>query len=82
MSSRDGRVLNNGGSRNACPSGKLAHSTRADAKRHALKHRLSYGDHVRPYRCDHCQLWHVGHLPRVVLDGVTTADEHYGRTAP
>lgn len=78
MRSRGRRAANDGGTHNACPSGNLAHTSRRDAKVHAVRHR---GGHVRPYRCDDCGLWHIGYLPVQVRRGLESADEHYGRAA-
>ena len=64
---------------NACPSGKRTHPDRASAKRHAANVRRSNGEHLRPYRCPSCDLWHVGHLPDDVVRGIRSADEHYQR---
>lgn len=60
----------------ACPSGKRCHDSRASAKAHAAR---LVGDHLRPYRCDQCGYWHVGHIPRAVLQGLRTSTEHYER---
>jgi hypothetical protein len=65
-----------------CPTGKRAHSTRRGAKRHALLLRQLYGDHLRPYECPTCGLWHVGHLPDDVVRGLRSADQHYQRRGP
>ena len=27
------------------------------------------GNHMSAYRCDHCEFWHLGHLPRNVVHG-------------
>lgn len=34
---------------------------------------------MREYRCGHLNLWHVGHLPQVVLDGELSAAQVYPR---
>lgn len=65
---------------NECPTGKHAHATRAGAKAHALSLRVTEGEHVRPYQCDECLQWHVGHLPSAVIDGRVDADTYYGRS--
>lgn len=64
---------------NDCPSGKLAHRTRRGAKAQAYSLKLDTGQHLRPYLCDDCSLWHVGHLPSQVLRGRKTAAQIYGR---
>jgi hypothetical protein len=66
-------------STNECPSGKFAHPTRKGAKEHASNARRRTGEHVRPYRCPICDLWHVGHLPRAVVRGEVSSDQAYGR---
>ena len=58
----------------ACPSGKRCHDSRASAKTHAVPLRRG---HLRPYWCDQCCYWHVGHIPGAVLHGLRTATEHY-----
>lgn len=64
-------------STSVCPSGKLAHTTRRGAKEQALRLRQMYGQHLRPYLCEFCDLWHVGHLPFAVRQGLSSATEHY-----
>lgn len=61
-----------------CPTGKREHSDRRSAKAHA---RALVGQHLRPYLCRDCGTWHVGHLPGSVIRGLSTADEHYGRSS-
>lgn len=53
--------------------GKAAYTERSGAKKAARK----YGGHLRPYRCEKCGQWHVGHLPPAVLYGQATADDVY-----
>jgi hypothetical protein len=46
----------------------------------AKRHRRLYADRkgVREYRCDaHPGLWHLGHLPLVVVAGLKTVAEVY-----
>lgn len=69
------------GTTNTCSSGKRAHSTRRDAKAQARSVHAWTGEHLRPYICSECAFWHIGHLPRQVLRGQTTADSHYRRRA-
>jgi hypothetical protein len=45
--------------RKAC-TGKRMHATFADAQEAAVRTR----GRVQPYRCPHCNQWHVGHEPR------------------
>lgn len=40
--------------------GKQQYATRRDA-RLARRRMLTLGDHMEPYRCRFCNLWHVGH---------------------
>lgn len=63
--------------RNECS--KIAYQSREMARAGARRH--SQGEQLRPYRCETCALWHVGHLPRAVRRGDVTADEYYGRSA-
>lgn len=72
-----------GGVNPACRSGKRAYVSRREAAEHAKRLRrtaLHMPGHVRPYVCPSCGLWHVGHVPPDVIQGVRTADEHYGRS--
>ena len=69
------------GLHNDCSTGKRAHPTRRGAKVHAYRLRQDTGEHLRPYLCDECSAWHVGHVPAQVLRGRVTADEHYRRRA-
>lgn len=62
-----------------CPTGKLSHATRRGAKAQAYSLKQDTGEHLRPYQCEACDLWHVGHLPSQVLRGRKTADQIYGR---
>lgn len=60
-----------------CSSGKRSHATRRGAKAHAYALRQDTGQHLRPYLCEECRHWHVGHLPAQVLRGRKTADQVY-----
>lgn len=62
--------------RGTCSSGKVGHSSRAKAKASA---KLVKGHTMRPYYCDECGAWHVGHKPRAVVRGEVTADEWYAQ---
>lgn len=57
-----------------CSTGKRSHTSRNSAKEHS---RQLHGEHLREYRCDECSMWHVGHLPRAVMEGLMTARSHY-----
>lgn len=35
----------------------------------------------RGYHCEHCDLWHLGHLPWAVKRGQATARDHYDKKA-
>jgi len=59
----------------SCPSGKWSYPTRASAKKHAKR----VGDGLRPYRCDHCPAWHVGHKPAVTMRGDMSASDFHAR---
>lgn len=66
------------GASNSC--GKVAYLSRKAAKLNGSKlHNGASKGRMRPYRCPVCDLWHVGHLPRVVIRGFMTAGEAYGR---
>lgn len=41
---------------------KVAFYTRRQAKEKARELKSVRG-HMRPYRCDDCGFWHIGHLP-------------------
>jgi len=73
------RPEHHAGTSNGCPSGKLGHLTRRGAKAHAYRLKLETGEHLRPYQCEGCGAWHVGHLPGAVIRGRKTADEVYRR---
>jgi hypothetical protein len=62
---------------NAC--GRVAFRTRKLARKGAERMPLPPDSQHRPYKCDGCELWHVGHIPALVAQGVVTTDEWYGR---
>lgn len=65
-----------------CSSGRWAWPERAGAKS-LLRTLRRNGDHgSRVYRCPECNLFHVGHLPKVVRDGDAGAGEVYPRNRP
>jgi hypothetical protein len=61
---------------NDCPTGKSAWSSRRLAKR--ANHQIR-NQHMRPFRCPQCRMYHLGHLPFAVMRGRLTADEYYGQ---
>jgi hypothetical protein len=66
------------GAVNAC--GLVAFASRREANFGATRMPLHPDMPARPYLCiNGCQLWHVGYLPELVVQGVVTADEWYGR---
>lgn len=66
---------------NAC--GKVAYRSQSDARRYCARYFAIDKTRMRPYFCDPdtggCGLYHLGHLPDMVVKGVVTADEWYGR---
>jgi hypothetical protein len=62
-----------------CPSGKFGYFTKAEAKTVARRLR-KLGDNrlMNAYRCGQCGLIHIGHLPRVVMQGEVTRGEYFG----
>lgn len=59
-----------------CSSGKFGYVSRRTAKESANKQRQASGP-MRPYRCDECSLWHIGHKPKAVIRGEVTSSEWY-----
>ena|SRR5690349_6544747 len=58
------------------PCNKRSYTSRKDAK----KVNVPEDGGMRPYKCPHDpNVWHVGHMPRVVKQGEMTANEVYGR---
>ena len=57
-----------------CSTGKRSRLTKISAKQHAKN---MPGERMREYRCEECDSWHVGHLPRAVVQGQVTASEYY-----
>lgn len=47
---------------------KIAFHTRADAKR-AARHVKTQTGRMRPYHCETCGFWHLGHMPQSVRQG-------------
>lgn len=66
------------GASNSC--GLIAFDSRKEADFGARFMPLDPGRTYRPYLCTTgCRLWHVGYLPELVIQGVVTSDEWYGR---
>lgn len=66
------------GASNAC--GLIAFDSRREADRGARRMPLEPGAPARPYHCSNgCGLWHVGYLPALVVQGVVTENEWFGR---
>lgn len=66
------------GAVNSC--GLMAFDSRREADFGARFMPLDRTQVARPYLCKTgCGLWHVGYLPTLVVQGVVTADEWYGR---
>lgn len=47
---------------------KVAYENRTDAKKSARFLKPAFGA-MRPYRCETCGFWHIGHLPGAVVRG-------------
>lgn len=63
-----------------CSHGKRLYPSRKLARKAARRAR---GHHLREYRCSDVEgYWHIGHLPRVVMDGSFTATQVYRPNAP
>jgi len=66
---------------------KRCFHTRAQAAAFAKQAEKKRGDHggrrnMRPYRCEKCGHWHVGHLPTAVVSGHLTAADYYKQSPP
>lgn len=64
------------GTTGGCPTGKRQFTERKHARQFAKD---AKGDHMRPYRCDLCECFHIGHLPQATMMGLLTDDQVYGR---
>lgn len=53
--------------------GKLSFRDRAAARRLAKHH----PDHMSEYRCEYCQLFHIGHTAPAIIRGKTTRTDRY-----
>jgi hypothetical protein len=60
-----------------CPSGKRGFIFRAGAKDAAHQAAKTGSPGLRPYRCEDCENWHIGHKPHDVIRGEVSADEWY-----
>lgn len=58
-----------------CSSGKKSFYNRKGARGLARTLKAEGDSAVRPYYCDECMHWHVGHLPTVIRRGVQTEAE-------
>src|SRR4051812_16708636 len=63
--------------RAACSTGKWSFPTRAAARKFSAKARGSGRGNMRPYVCDECGFWHIGHTPRAVIRGEVSRDDWY-----
>ncbi len=63
---------------NSCSTGKRSWVSRADAKGAANRAARGGFDKLRPYLCEECDCWHLGHLPRAVRSGAVGRTEFYG----
>lgn len=64
-----------------CPvTGKRGYATRRYAK--AVIRDITHGGRgrMRPYECDGCGKWHVGHMPGRVRAGEVSAADYYANT--
>lgn len=45
--------------------------------------KLHQGEHKSPFLCgdDHVNLWHIGGLPKAIIDGRYTREDLYGHAA-
>ncbi|HET6910187.1 MAG TPA: hypothetical protein VFH54_12665 [Mycobacteriales bacterium] len=68
------RKLHAMGATNACPTGKIGYPARICARSAARRMQWT---HLRPYRCQQCSLWHLGHLPQATVAGVKAARDVY-----
>lgn len=55
---------------------KVIFSSRAEAKRARRRHPDAKREQMRPYFCDRCEGWHLGHLPSLVKGGWMTRTQH------
>lgn len=62
-----------------CSSGKRGFMDRGGAKYAARWEAKTGTPGLRPYACDECGNWHIGHKPEPVKRGEVTAEEWYRR---
>lgn len=62
-----------------CPSGKRSFVTRKGAKMAARSLTKAGDPGTRPYGCDRCGHWHIGHKPRPVIHGEVSAADWFLR---
>lgn len=62
------------GATSSCATGKIAYQARTAA--HSAAKRMRW-THVRPYQCEQCSLWHIGHLPQAARAGLVAARDVY-----
>lgn len=75
---KESRLNKPNGASNSC--GLIAFDSRREADLGARRMPLDPGAPARAYKCtDGCGLWHVGYLPALVVQGVVTANEWFGR---
>lgn len=80
---KEHRLNKPNGATNSC--GLVAFDSRREARFGAGFMPLDRSTTARPYQCKPidgkpgCGLWHVGYLPTLVIQGVVTADEWFGR---
>lgn len=53
--------------------GKRRYTSKSQAKAAiaALKAKGNWSGRMSAYRCPHCELFHIGHTPRVIIEGRT-----------
>jgi hypothetical protein len=62
--------------------GKARYSHRRRAKKSARRLKnLGVDGHLSVYRCPFCEQWHVGHIPKVVVQGKLSRDDWARRTS-
>ena len=49
--------------------GKRKYTTEADARHAAKDLRKRVGSKLKPYQCSFCDMWHIGHLRRIIVNG-------------
>ncbi len=59
--------------------GKRGYRARGDARKALRDLHPGQRQGMRAYHCEHCDLWHLGHLPWAVKRGQATARDHYDK---